>query len=110
MVVQIREEIDVINRKLRMILGMGIVATALMLPQVATAESSSVSGYGGNGNAVAGISSSNDPAGPSGTVDSSGTLPFTGLDVSLLAGGGTLLLLIGIGMARMTARPRAESS
>jgi hypothetical protein len=40
-------------------------------------------------------------------VDNAG-LPFTGLDIGLLAGAGGLLLVVGLGMRRIT-RP-AESS
>ena len=39
-----------------------------------------------------------------GETANSSALPFTGLDLELLAGGGLLLLLGGFGMARMAAR------
>lgn len=113
---------EVKSSKLRMFLGVTVLALAVALPATASAQSSSVDAYGGDGNAVVGVSgggggsngppSSDSGTGPNGSVsgtgaNGSGTLPFTGMDVSLLAGGGILLLLIGVGMARITARPRS---
>ena len=40
-------------------------------------------------------------------VSSSGTLPFTGLDLVLLAGGGILLVLTGVALY-LISRPRAS--
>jgi hypothetical protein len=75
--------------KLRMILSAASILVFLVIPTAAMAQSSSVGGYGGQG------------APPS-------TLPFTGLDVGLLAGGGLLLLLIGLAMTRLV--PRGQDS
>ena len=76
--------------KLRMILSAAsMLVVFLVIPTAAMAQSSSVDGYGGQG------------APPS-------TLPFTGLDVGLLAGGGLLLLLIGLAMTRLV--PRGQDS
>ena len=91
-------------KKLRMILGLSTVVLALALAPAAGAKSSSVDTYGGNASAVAGIASGNDPG------DSSGSLPFTGLDVSLLIGGGALLLGLGVGMAKLTSRRSAQGA
>ena len=41
-------------------------------------------------------------------VSSSGSLPFTGLDLMLLVGGGMLLLLTGIALY-LVSRPRASA-
>jgi hypothetical protein len=76
--------------KLRMILSAVSVFVFLAVPTAAMAQSSSVGGYGGQG----GSPSSVEPS----------TLPFTGLDVGLLAGGGLLLLLIGLAMTRLVPR------
>lgn len=92
------------NMKLRMILGATVLIAALGLASVASAESSSVETYGGNGGQVAGIASSNTGDPGSTAQASSGSLPFTGMDVSLLIGGGVVLLLAGVGMAKLTAR------
>jgi hypothetical protein len=40
-------------------------------------------------------------------ADTSGLLAFTGLDVALIAGGGLLLLVGGIGLSRLVARDLA---
>lgn len=77
--------------KLRMILSAVSVLVFLAVPTAAMAQSSSVGGYGGSGG---GSASSVEPS----------TLPFTGLDVGLLAGGGLLLLLIGLAMTRLVPR------
>jgi hypothetical protein len=39
--------------------------------------------------------------------DSGGSLPFTGLDLSLIAGGGVILLAAGIAMRRLTPGSRS---
>jgi hypothetical protein len=39
--------------------------------------------------------------------DTGGSLPFTGLDLSLIAGGGVLLLAAGIAMRRLTPGSRS---
>lgn len=97
----------VTNNKLRMTLIAAVAVLALVMVPSAMAQSSSVAGYGGQAKEVAGVASGGDPSDPgdpSGTVRSSGTLPFTGLDLGLLAGGGLLLLGIGITMARVVPR------
>jgi hypothetical protein len=74
---------------------------ALALAPAAFAQNVSGQGYGGQGAEVAAVTAGGDPGDPSSTGSaSSGSLPFTGLDVTLLAGGGLLLLLIGVGMSR----------
>jgi hypothetical protein len=60
--------------------------------------------YAGEGPGVAaGVDRGADPAGPQ-TVQR-GALPFTGLDMALLALGGAALALTGAGLARVIARP-----
>ena len=62
---------------------LGILALALLVPSTAVAASSTCQGYN---------QSNCGPTNTSTTPTSSGSLPFTGLDVVLLvAGGGTLL-------------------
>jgi hypothetical protein len=85
-----------------MILMMTLGTIALALAPAASAQSSSVGGYGGQGDQLAGIAVGTDPG--AGGSASGGSLPFTGLDVSLLIGGGLLLLGIGIVMTRMVPR------
>lgn len=47
-------------------------------------------------------SSNNGGSDGSGNGDGDSTLPFTGSDLGLLAGGGLLLLGLGVGMRRLT--------
>jgi hypothetical protein len=84
---------------MRMILSTVVVVVALALAPAAMADSSSVGTYGGQGGEVAG-SVASDPG------NQASSLPFTGLDVGLMAGGGALLLLIGLTMARAVPRNR----
>jgi hypothetical protein len=52
------------------------------------------------GGGVAGVSSTT-------TTSSGGSLPFTGLDVALLAAAGGVLAAAGLGMRRLTRAPSA---
>ncbi len=71
------------------------------------AQSSSVDGYGGNGGEVqnvltggsAGSASADDSASAS-----TGSLPFTGLDIGWMIGGGIVLIGAGIAMGRAASR------
>jgi hypothetical protein len=64
-----------------------LVASALTTT-IALGASSSGSAYGGQG-------------GVEGQVETGGALPFTGLDLALLIGGGLLLLAVGAGLRRL---------
>jgi hypothetical protein len=87
--------------KLKAILGS--VTTALVAVPSALAVGSAQSEYGG----TAGVSQAQVQAHQASTVSSSGSLPFTGLDLMLLAGGGLILLLIGITLY-LVSRQRAS--
>lgn len=93
---------------MRFAVGTAVAALALMLAPAAMAQNSSAETYAGQGGEVALVGNSDDPGSGTASVaaDSSSTLPFTGLDVSLLAGGGLVLLLGGLAMARLTASRR----
>ena len=81
-------------------------AIALMAPSAAFAQSTD-EGYGGSG----GIAGQIDTGGPGNdapvTTNDSGSLPFTGADLGVLAAAGGLLVLLGFGLRRLTARPEA---
>jgi len=62
---------------------------ALAWAATAVAANPGVSGYGGQSGGV------------QSDVQSGGTLPFTGLDLGLILGGGILLVLVGIGLRRL---------
>jgi hypothetical protein len=70
-------------------LGSAVLATVVVWAPTALAQDSSVDGYGG---VQGGIQSD---------VEGGGSLPFTGLDLGLLIGGGLLLLALGFGLRRL---------
>jgi hypothetical protein len=83
----------------------GVLITALVAAPSALAVGSAQSVYGGEaGVAHAQVQAANQVA----TVSSSGSLPFTGLDLMLLVGGGMLLLLTGIALY-LVSRPHASA-
>ncbi len=97
----------------RLALLMAMVALALAAAAPAYASSAVGDTYGGRGGGIVGTVDSGDSGGPTtpapqqtqvaGTTDD-GSLPFTGLDVGLLALGGVALVGVGIGLRRF-ARP-----
>ncbi|MCB0875103.1 MAG: hypothetical protein R2718_08340 [Solirubrobacterales bacterium] len=87
--------------KSRMILSTIVLVVALAVAPAAFANNSSVGTYGGQGGEVAGSVAGGEATDPGTAASNSSALPFTGLDLKLLAGGGLLLLLGGFGMARM---------
>jgi hypothetical protein len=56
-------------------------------------------GGGGGGGGLAAVSDTTS------TADDGGSLPFTGLDVALLAAAGGVLAAAGLGMRRLTRAP-----
>lgn len=106
----------------RLALIMAAVALVLAAATPAYGQGAVVDAYGGkpgdvlgavddgrDGQAVAGVTQGGGgPAAPApqaaAAAQDSGTLPFTGLDLGLLALGGVLLLGIGIGLRRF-AKP-----
>ncbi|MHB8060090.1 MAG: hypothetical protein ACYDHO_04585 [Gaiellaceae bacterium] len=90
--------------KLKALFGM-LAAALVTVPSAVAAVGSAQSVYGGEaGVAHAQVQAAN----PAATVSSSGSLPFTGLDLMLLVGGGMLLLLTGIALY-LVSRPRASA-
>ena len=96
----------------RVSIGLATVAAVFVLAPAALAQESSGAGYGGEGGGVAGQVEGGGAAGQAGgnaaseasNADESGLLPFTGLDVALIVGGGLLLLAGGLALSRMVAR------
>ena len=100
------------------------VLMAMSLTSVAFAQSS-VDGYAPDDGAVQNQIEGNDDSGtPSNTTEpgtesgttpqasaspsnDSGSLPFTGLDLALLAGAGAVLLGLGLGMRQLTRGPES---
>lgn len=95
----------------------GAVAALVAVPATAVAQESSFRGYKHRDIVVVDESSSTKDSGttavastPSGDGDdpggsSGGSLPFSGLDVGLLAAAGAGLVALGAGMRRLTRRP-----
>jgi hypothetical protein len=83
-----------------------LLALVLCLAFATTAfGQSAVDGYndiGGQVQSDVGGSGNGTPPAAATAETSSGSLPFTGLDVALFAGAGGLLILAGVGMRRLT--------
>ena len=92
----------------RLALLMAVVAVALAVAAPAYAQSAVSDAYAGKGGGIVGtVNSGNGPSasGPQQVQVSNGSsLPFTGLDVGLLALGGVALVGVGVGLRRF-ARP-----
>jgi len=84
-----------------------VCAVSLMVPSAAFAQATD-EGYGGAG-AIAGQIDTGGPSGAPGAPvtaeEESGSLPFTGADLGVLAAAGGMLVLLGFGLRRMTHRP-----
>lgn len=98
----------------RLALLMVAVALALVVAAPAYAQSATSDAYAGKGGGIVGTVNSGGPSsgnGPSASApqqvqasSGNGSLPFTGLDVGLLALGGVALVGVGVGLRRF-ARP-----
>jgi hypothetical protein len=99
-------------RRISSILAVAIALGALVLPATAFGQTS-LEGYNGPEGriqeSIAQTGGGDDGGGPvqdAGSADDgSGALPFTGLDLALLLGGGGLLLTAGFGMRRLARGP-----
>ena len=95
-----------LTRKLPLVVLVAAMAT-LFLAQTAFAADSSVQAYGGSGGKVqANIAGPSDPGSPS--ADSTGSLPFTGMDLGLAGGGAIVLLAAGAAMGTFARRTRSH--
>ena len=102
----------------RLALLMAVVALALVVVAPAYGQSAVGDTYGGKGGGIVGTVDSGDqgngqPAGQPAaapqqvqvaSTSDEGSLPFTGLDIGLLALGGVALVGVGVGLRRF-ARP-----
>ena len=87
--------------KVTVFLGAMVAALAAVPSALAVGAAQAV--YGGS----AGVSQA-QVASQGATASSSNALPFTGLDLVLLGGGGALLLLVGVALY-LISRPRTSS-
>jgi hypothetical protein len=91
--------------KIKSLIAIGCVI-ALMVPSMAFAQASD-EGYGGAG-AVAGQVETGGGDGGNNPVNASadnGSLPFTGAELGVLAAAGSMLVLLGFGLRRLTHGP-----
>jgi hypothetical protein len=95
----------------RLALLMAVVALALVVAVPAYGQSAVGDTYGGRGGGIVGtVDGGNGPSTPTPAPqqvvasNDSGSLPFTGLDIGLLALGGAALVGVGMGLRRF-ARP-----
>jgi hypothetical protein len=90
---------------LRLILALCVLSLALV-PTAFASGGSAGGGYGGSaGNVQQQVNGSQGQgSGALGTSGSSGTLPFTGLDLGLLVAGGAVLLVVGATIRRAARR------
>ena len=97
------EQMTHIARKLPLI-SIAAAFIAMAFASTAMAADSSVETYGGSGGNVQSNIQTGDPGGSA--TDPGGGLPFTGLDLALVAGGGVLLLGAGATVTGLAARTR----
>jgi hypothetical protein len=92
----------------RLALLMAVVAVALAVAAPAYAQNAVSDTYAGKGGGIVGtVDSGNGPSASTPQqvqVSDNGSLPFTGLDIGLLALGGVALVGVGVGLRRF-ARP-----
>jgi hypothetical protein len=82
-----------------------VVAVAFAAAAVPAFGSSAGDAYGGEGNGVLGATGGGNGSPPAQVQSAgSGSLPFTGLDIGLLALGGCALVGVGVGLRRF-AKP-----
>jgi hypothetical protein len=95
--------------KTRLISIIAILVVVLVVAAPAFAQTATQDGYSGTAGQVQAQvddeSSTPVAATTSGGDGGGGSLPFTGLDVALLAGAGVLLAGAGLGMRRLTRAP-----
>lgn len=95
----------------RLALFMAVVAVALAAAVPAYGQTAVTDAYAGHSGGVLGAVNNSGGGGGSGSAPTqvrattgSGSLPFTGLDIGLLAIGGGALVGVGVGLRRL-ARP-----
>jgi hypothetical protein len=80
-----------------------LISIAVLIPGAATASANSSQGSYGQNQVQSVTSSQQTATSPSSNSASTGSLPFTGLDVGALAIGGIVLLGAGVVVRRMSA-------
>lgn len=94
------------NMRKTIAVAVAVLALTLSMASMAFAQSS-VEGYNPNDGAVQNQIQSADTTKAQPAKSSGSSLPFTGLDIALLAGAGGVLLALGLGMRRLTRAPES---
>ncbi len=103
-------------KRIHKTIAASIAALCLLAPGAAMAQSSSVEGYTepraeieANSSGPRTPADNSREAAPANetTAPAAGTLPFTGLDLGLMAAGGVVLAGMGFGMRRLSQAPDA---
>jgi hypothetical protein len=89
--------------KWRLILAL-FALSLFLTPAAIAAGGSAGAGYGGGAGNVQQQVNQSQGQGALGTSGSSGSLPFTGLDLGLLVAGGAVLLVVGATIRRAARR------
>jgi hypothetical protein len=95
-----------------------LLALALTIATATVASAQTVEGYSnqggqiqsqveGGGGGSAGTDTASGVAGTQTTASDGGSLPFTGLDLALIALAGGALVAVGVGMRRLTRAPES---
>ena len=85
------------------------IGSSIAFASTAAAQESSIRTYGGDSaNMAATLAQGGGGGGSASDPTAAGGLPFTGMDLMLAAGGGVLLLLAGLALARLV-QPRATA-
>jgi hypothetical protein len=96
--------------KTRLTSMIAILVVMLVVAAPAVAQTASQNGYSGTGGQVQAQvdDPSTTPVASTESGGGDGSLPFTGLDLALLAGAGVVLVGAGIGMRRVTRAPGSD--
>jgi hypothetical protein len=81
-----------------------VVIVVLVAAPVSFAQQSSVGTYGGEGGEAQEVVVQGEEAAQGERAEGAGPLPFTGLDLGLVVGGGLLLVGVGAAMARLVPK------
>lgn len=88
-----------------LIVALIVTVAAIAASPAAYAGSAQETYGGGGGNVQTDVQGgANDPRGSA--ADTAGGLPFTGLDLTLMLGGGLILVASGVGLSRLMVRHR----
>jgi len=93
-------------RIVRVSLCAAVAALVICVPAFASGNNTLTSAYGSTPHNVSGVvKTTTKPAAKPTAVKTSGTLPFTGVDLGVVAGAAVLLLGVGLAFRRLGRQP-----